>query len=49
MLDDVLLAKGEFGAWGISAERIEAFLRSYRLTEVARLSQSEPGVLYRLE
>jgi len=49
MLDEVLRAKGEFGAWGVSAERIEALLRSYRLTEVARLSMPEPGVLYRLE
>ncbi|MCX5784341.1 MAG: DUF2723 domain-containing protein [Elusimicrobia bacterium] len=49
MMDDVLLAKGEFGGWGVSAERIEAFLRSYHLTEVARLSQTEPGVLYRME
>ena len=49
MTDDVLLAKGEFGAWGVPAGRIEALLRSYRLAEVARLSNTEPGVLYRLE
>ncbi len=49
MLGDILLARGEFGAWGISADRIEAVLRSYKLTEVARLSLVDPGVLYRVE
>lgn len=49
MLNDVLLAKGEFGAWGVSAERIETLFRSYRIKEAARFSRSVPGALYKLE
>ena len=49
MLDDVPLARGEFVAWGVPAERIEAFLSAYHPKEIARLSRTVPGVLYRLQ